>query len=89
MENVSEKLITDVAFFISELTPVNLEQVKNKLSTILVDYHVTKVESEEVHPDLYDKIKFYLGAKKLEGLSEATLKGYELELNLFANTRVD
>lgn len=85
MENAAEKLITDMTYFISELLPVNIEQVKNKLSTIMVKYHVTQVEDEEAHPDLYEKIKLYLSAKKLEGLSSATLKGYELELNIFAN----
>jgi integrase/recombinase XerD len=84
MANASESLISEVAGFISELLPINVEQTKSKLSSIITKYHVTRVEEDEVHPDLQDKIKMFLSSKKLEGLSLNTLKGYNLELNLFA-----
>lgn len=84
--NAGEQLITDVASFISELVPVNIEQVKNKLSSILTKFHVTKVEQTEVHPDLTEKIQLFLSAKKLEGLSHITLDGYSLELKTFSKS---
>lgn len=80
-----EHLITDVSGYISELVPVNIDEVKNKLSSMLSDYHVTKVENEEVHPDLTQKVEVYLAAMKIEGLSPKTIEGYELELRLFVN----
>lgn len=80
-----ESLITEIAGFISELTPINVEEVKGKLSSILTKYHVKRVESDEVHPDLTEKIILFLSSKKLEGLSESTLEGYERDLNIFAN----
>lgn len=76
--------MSDVATYISELVPVNIEQVKNKLSMILTKYHVKKVEKTEIHPDLTDKIQLFLSAKKLEGLSKVTLDSYLLELNTFS-----
>ncbi|OHX39217.1 site-specific tyrosine recombinase/integron integrase [Cytobacillus oceanisediminis] len=82
--NAGEQLMSDVAAYISELVPVNIEQVKNKLSMILTKYHVKKVEKTEVHPDLTDKIQLFLSAKKLEGLSPVTLDSYLLELNTFS-----
>ncbi|MBG9548532.1 site-specific tyrosine recombinase/integron integrase [Cytobacillus firmus] len=82
--NAGEQLMSDVAAYISELVPVNIEQVKNKLSMILTKYHVKKVEKTEVHPDLTEKIQLFLSAKKLEGLSPITLDSYLLELNTFS-----
>lgn len=76
--------MSDVAAYISELVPVNIEQLKNKLSKILTRYHVKKVEKTEIHPDLTDKIQLFLSAKKLEGLSSITLNSYLLELNTFS-----
>ncbi|EFV74448.1 hypothetical protein HMPREF1013_05328 [Bacillus sp. 2_A_57_CT2] len=82
--NAGEQLMSDDATYISELVPVNIEQVKNKLSMILTKYHVKKVEKTEIHPDLTDKIQLFLSAKKLEGLSKVTLDSYLLELNTFS-----
>ncbi|MEC0665383.1 tyrosine-type recombinase/integrase [Priestia flexa] len=81
----NELLVSQVTSLISELVPVDVEKTKNKLSVIFNQYDIRKVEKEEVHPDLYQKINMYVNAKKLEGLSDATLNGYQLELNLFAN----
>jgi integrase/recombinase XerD len=81
-----ELLISEIVGYISELVPIHVEQVKGKLSAIITKYHVTKPESNEVHPDLTDNINLFLSSKKLEGLSLVTLEGYELELNIFANT---
>jgi integrase/recombinase XerD len=61
-----------------------VEQVKNKLSIILAKYHIKKVEKTEIHPDLTEKIQLFLSSKKLEGLSQVTLDGYKLELNIFS-----
>lgn len=79
-----EQLITEITKYIMELVPVNVEKTKNSLSKIIADFHIQKVEAEETHPDLFEKIAMFKSAKKLEGLSDKTLKGYELELTIFA-----
>ncbi|TYS46767.1 site-specific tyrosine recombinase/integron integrase [Bacillus infantis] len=84
MNNSSEQLLTDVVGYISELVPINVDDVRNRLSVITSKYHVQRVEEDETHPDLYEKISFFLSTKKLEGLSSITLEGYDLELKLFA-----
>lgn len=43
------------------------------------------MELGEVHPDLEDKIKLFISAKKLEVLSSITLDNYLLELSMFAD----
>lgn len=81
--NAGEQLLTEVVGFISELVPINVDEVKNRLSSITATYHIQKVESDETHPDLQDKIQMFIASKKLEGASPLTLDGYKLELRLF------
>lgn len=83
--NAGEHLISDVTAFISELVPIHIDKVKNKLSAILAKYQVKKVEQTEIHPDLTEKIELFLSAKKLEGLSKNSLDSYKLELRIFAD----
>ncbi|MCP3025424.1 site-specific tyrosine recombinase/integron integrase [Halobacillus sp. A5] len=85
METVGELMISEIAGYISSLVPINVEDTKSELSSIITKYHVTKVEREEVHPDLHEKIILFLSSKKLEGLSPLTLEGYEMDLKIFAD----
>jgi integrase/recombinase XerD len=84
MNRSEEQLITELAGYISSLVPVNVEDTRNRLSALLTEYHVTRVEKHETHPDLNEKIQLFLSSKRLEGLSPITLQGYELELNTFS-----
>ena len=83
--SAGEMLITDVVGFISELVPIDVVNTKIELSGMISKYHIRKVESGEVHPDLQEKIKLFLSTKKLEGLSPVTLKSYGLDLKTFSN----
>jgi integrase/recombinase XerD len=82
--NAGELMLSDVTAYISTLVPIHVNKVKSELSAILTNYHVTRVEEDEVHPDLQEKIEWYLAAKRLDGLSHLTIDGYRLELNIFA-----
>ena len=53
------------------------------VSEILKDYIILK-ENDDQRSDLHRRIKYYLGAKKIDGLSERTLKNYKYNLELFA-----
>lgn len=84
--SAEEDLILEITGFISELVPINVEQTKNRLSHLMKEFYIQKVESEEVHPDLTEKIEMYFYAKKLEGFSESTVESYGFELKTFSNT---
>lgn len=84
MNSSEEQLITELVSYISTVTPINVEGTRSRLSSLITNYHISKVEQHETHPDLTEKIHLYLSSKKLEGLSDITLDGYELELGLFA-----
>ena len=53
------------------------------VSEIVKDYIILK-ENDDQRSDLHRRIKYYLGAKKIDGLSERTLKNYKYNLELFA-----
>ena len=60
-------------------TPITAEAV----TAILKDYIIIK-DSDEQRSDLNRRIKYYLGAKRIDGLSERTLKNYKNNLEMFA-----
>jgi integrase/recombinase XerD len=84
MNTAGEHLISELVGFISELVPVDVDKLKGELSGVMTKYHVNRVENDEIHPDLTEKIALYLSSKRLEGLSPITLKDYELNLRKFA-----
>lgn len=53
------------------------------LSLILKDYAISR-EAEDEKSDLNKRIKYYLGAKRIDGLSPQTLKNYKYTLEMFA-----
>jgi integrase/recombinase XerD len=84
--NLGEQVLSDLVAALKELYPnIEVEKTKNKLSTVLSEYYIQRVELGEVHPDLEDKIKLFISAKKLEGLSSITLDNYLMELSMFAD----
>jgi integrase/recombinase XerD len=84
--NPGEQILSDLVVALKELYPnIEVENTKNKLSTVLSVYYVQRVELGEVHTDLEDKIQLFISAKRLEGLSSITLDNYLQELTLFAD----
>lgn len=59
--------------------PITAEAV----TAILKNYIIIK-DSDEQRSDLNRRIKYYLGAKRIDGLSERTLKNYKYNLEMFA-----
>jgi len=76
----TEIILTLANHICSEFHEVNQE----KLIMILSDYDIQEKITDD-GKDLQDKIKMYLSAKKLEGLSKETLRGYKFELGRFCN----
>lgn len=83
-QNSDELLVTEITNLISELVPINVEEVRRKVISVVNSYQIKRVVDDEVHPNLSDNINLFLSAKKLEGLSEKTLKNYRIHLNIFA-----
>lgn len=77
--NAKIELIKRLSDTFSDGMPLTAET----LTAILKDYNITR-ESDETRSDLRRRIKYYLGAKKIDGLSERTLKNYKSNLEMFA-----
>lgn len=58
--------------------------LRDSLITVFLQYEVRPTPSLEGHPDLQEKIQLFISGKRLEGLSEQTLKGYRIELRSFS-----
>lgn len=86
IERANEQAITELTTILHNsfdfMDPLVL---KNNVSSILKNYQIEKMESSENKLDLQEKTAMYVAAKKIEGLSPATLAGYVMELNLFAD----
>lgn len=85
MNSSEEQLLTELVKYISTVIPINIEDTRNNLSGLMADYSIVKVEKDETHPDLSEKIGMFLSGKQLEGMANSTLEGYDLELHLFAD----
>lgn len=81
-----EQMLSEIVATLLDLIPsIDVEKIKSKLSEVVSRYHVRRVEQDEVHPDLKEKIELFLAGKKLEGLSKITLDGYRIHLRIFAD----
>lgn len=77
-DEVTVKLLSKLTKELPELEynmPRQL-QIKKVIEETLYDYEVTSKETALTTSDFEGKINYFLATKKLEGLSESTIKGY-------------
>ena len=80
-----EQLLSEIVVSLHELLPgFNFSKIKTKLSGILANFKVELQEEYKLVSDFPEKIKLFISSKKVEGLSESTLEGYNIELRLFS-----
>lgn len=85
VNNAGEQMLSEVVAKIYEMVPaLDVDKVRNNLSEIFSKYKVSKTKKSQDEPDIKEKLQLFLSSKKLEGLSELTLDGYKLDLNIFA-----
>jgi len=80
-----EQLLSDLAELENsrKSCSFNDDRYKLKLAGILSKYEVKREISEIFETDIQEKINVFLSAKKIEGLSDKTLKNYKYELDIF------
>ena len=74
---------TELAQRICATFPGGTPITASAVTAILKDYIIIK-DSDDQRSDLNRRIKYYLGAKRIDGLSERTLKNYKYNLEMFA-----
>jgi integrase/recombinase XerD len=81
-----EQLMSQVTQLMTAACPgIQTSDMQAKLSQIISGYDIKKIESDQAHPDLQDKIALFLSGKQLEGLSKITLGGYKIHLRIFSD----
>lgn len=85
MINVSERLISElVSNYYAIKDGATGEEVRANISEVVSKFHIRRIDDDTVQMDILDNIGLFLASKRLEGLSDNTLKGYDLELGIFA-----
>src|SRR5690348_4705880 len=86
MQAAGEQLLSQVTQSLFQACPdINVSDMQSRLSEIISLYDIKKIDIDQVHPDLQEKIELFLSGKQLEGLSKITLAGYKLHLRIFAD----
>lgn len=85
MSNIdSEKLIYELTKELTEKNiQLNKDKIYNTISKIILGYGVKKLNQSKEN-NLISIIETYLAARKLDGVSDSTLKGYRIQLTTFA-----
>lgn len=83
LSSTAELMLEDIMTSIKYLKDEN--NLREQIAEIIRAYDIKPAPIPEGHPDLAQKIKLFLSGKRLEGLSELTLEGYEIELRIFAS----
>ena len=84
-QQAGEQLLRQLTSAVSNLCfDVPLHKLHMTIAGILSLYDIRTARLPGAHPDIRKKVDQFLSAKRLEGLSEFTLDGYQLELRIFA-----
>jgi site-specific recombinase XerD len=85
MANDMARLMNDLNVLVSTMFPeANMNVLPVRLEEVLCNYSIERKSDLDLEKDIPEKIQLYLAAKKLEGLSKKTLKGYKIELLVFS-----
>jgi len=77
-ELLQQELINNFPLFRTDTEIHNLESILSRYNISIIAPYTNDIL------DLQEKVGLFLAGKKLEGLSDLTLKGYESELGIFA-----
>lgn len=84
MINDASRLQSDLHTIVTTLSPDILPDVLAiRLEEVLYRYQIEHRATQDMENDMEDKLELFLSSKRLEGLSEKTLKDYRMELRLF------
>lgn len=84
--NDNSQLLNELNTVVNILCPeTDLVNLSIRLEEVLSNYDIVRKTILDIEKDVPEKVNIYISSKKLEGLSNKTLKGYKSELNLFSN----
>lgn len=85
MVSDAARLVNDVRVVVETLCPkVKVRDLVLRLEELFSNYQIKRKAQDDVEMDMLEKIDLFVSARKLEGLSELTLEGYERDLKNFS-----
>lgn len=82
--NDASRLQSDLQTIVTTLSPGILQDtLALRLEEVLYRYHIEHRATQDMENDMADKLELFLASKRLEGLSEKTLKDYRMEIGIF------
>lgn len=78
------RLVNDVNVIVAMLCPeVDAMKLSIRLEEIVCNYEIHRKTVTAIEKDVAEKIDLFIASKRLEGLSETSLKDYRIELKVF------
>lgn len=83
--NDTIRIMRELEVVVSTLAPeTEQDKLFIRLEEVLSNYDIHRKTLKEIENDMQEKIDLFLSSRKIEGLSNKTLKGYKIELDLFS-----
>ena len=78
------RLVNDINVIITMLCPeIDATKLSIRLEEAVSNYDIQRKTVTDIEKDITEKINLFIASKRLEGLSETSLKDYRTELNAF------
>lgn len=78
------RLVNDINVIVTMLCPeVDAMKLSIRLEEIVSNYEIHRKTVTDIEKDIAEKVDLFIASKRLEGLSEVSLKSYRIELGAF------
>lgn len=78
------RLVNDINVIVTMLCPeIDAMKLSIRLEEVVSNYDIQRKTVTAIEEDLSEKINLFIASKRLEGLSEVSLKAYRIELGVF------
>lgn len=79
------RLVNDINVIVTMLCPeIDTMKLSVRLEEVVSNYKIHWKSVVEIEEDILEKVDLFIASKRLEGLSETTLKSYKIQLEAFA-----
>lgn len=79
------RLVNDINVIVTMLCPeIDTMKLNVRLEEVVSNYKIHWKSVVEIEEDILEKVDLFIASKRLEGLSETTLKSYKIQLEAFA-----
>lgn len=78
------RLVNDINVIVTTLCPeIDVMKLSIRLEEITSNYKIHRKTVTAIEKDISEKVDLFISSKRLEGLSEVSLTGYQIELKAF------